>query len=39
MKIYFQKKIAKSLWDLKTDVTFAPAKHGKFIDRLVGFRS
>jgi len=25
----FSKKIAKSLWDLKLDVTFAPRKTGK----------
>jgi len=34
-KIFFSKKIQKSLWDLKTDVTFAPRKTSELIERLV----
>ena len=33
-KEIFKKKIRKSLWEWKTDITFAPRKYGKFLEIL-----
>jgi hypothetical protein len=30
----FSKKIRKSLWEWKTDITFAPRKYGEFLEIL-----
>ena len=34
-KEIFEKKIKKSLWEVKTLLTFAPRKNGKFFERLI----